>query len=76
MFCARGLPHIFRSLLLGPQEVLRHEGEERKSWEPITPTTEGEKVVAAIHALNRSLDRRLDRLTDVLVTLVRVMERL
>jgi hypothetical protein len=57
------------------EEVRRLEDEVHKLWVPIEPTTEAEKIVASIHALNRSLDRRLDRLTDVLLNLARAIER-
>jgi hypothetical protein len=44
-------------------------------WVPQVPTTESEKIVCAVNALNRSLDKRLDRIADVLVQLTRAIER-
>ena len=49
--------------------------EVHKVWTPIEPTTEGEKIVVAVNALNRSLDKRISRLTDAVLLLVKTLER-
>jgi hypothetical protein len=53
--------------------ILAAEAENQKPWTPIEPTTEAEKIVAAIHALNRSWDRRLEKLTDAVLLLVKTL---
>jgi hypothetical protein len=55
--------------------LLHLEEEVHKLWVPIEPTTEAEKIVAAINALNRSVDKRLEKLVDTLLLLIRVLER-
>ena len=55
-------------------EAQRMNEEVHQLWTPREPTTEAEKIVAAIDALNRSLDRRLDRVVDVLLLLSKAIE--
>jgi len=51
------------------------DAEVHRVWTPMVPTTESEKIVVAVNALNRSIDKRLDRIVDVLLQLTRAVER-
>ena len=55
-------------------EAQRMNEEVHQLWTPREPTTEAEKIVAAIDTLNRSLDRRLDRVVDVFLLLSKAIE--
>ena len=43
-------------------------------WVERMPTTEAEKIVEAINALNRSIDKRLDKIVSALLVIARTLE--
>ena len=56
------------------EERQRMDEELHRVWEALEPRNDTDKVVAAVNALNRSVDRRLEKIVDVLLLLVRSIE--
>ena len=51
------------------------EAEVHALWTAPEARTDTDRIVNAINALNRSWDKRLERLNEILLILVRSMER-